>query len=39
MMGVNVVFLMLSVLDDKNYLEFFNFVKFLNMSVLIEVFN
>lgn len=38
-MGSNAVLLMLSVLDDKNYLELFNFAKSLNMSVLTEVSN
>lgn len=39
MMGANAVLLMLSVLDDKNYLELFNLAKSLNMSVLTEVSN
>ncbi len=38
-MGANAVLLMLSVLDDKNYLELFNLAKSLNMSVLTEVSN
>ncbi len=38
-MGANAVLLMLSALDDKNYLELFNFAKSLNMSVLTEVSN
>ncbi|EMG98635.1 bifunctional indole-3-glycerol-phosphate synthase TrpC/phosphoribosylanthranilate isomerase TrpF [Helicobacter pylori] len=38
-MGSNAVLLMLSVLDDKNYLELFNLAKSLNMSVLTEVSN
>ncbi|MGL2495798.1 bifunctional indole-3-glycerol-phosphate synthase TrpC/phosphoribosylanthranilate isomerase TrpF, partial [Helicobacter pylori] len=39
MMGANAVLLMLSALDDKNYLELFNLAKSLNMSVLTEVSN
>ncbi len=39
MMGANAVLLMLSVLDDKNYLELFNLAKSLNMSTLTEVSN
>ncbi|PDW22749.1 bifunctional indole-3-glycerol-phosphate synthase TrpC/phosphoribosylanthranilate isomerase TrpF [Helicobacter pylori] len=39
MMGANAVLLMLSVLDDENYLELFNLAKSLNMSVLTEVSN
>ncbi|WRB88270.1 bifunctional indole-3-glycerol-phosphate synthase TrpC/phosphoribosylanthranilate isomerase TrpF [Helicobacter pylori] len=39
MMGANAVLLMLSVLDDKNYLELFNLAKSLNMSALTEVSN
>ncbi|GAA7325326.1 bifunctional indole-3-glycerol-phosphate synthase TrpC/phosphoribosylanthranilate isomerase TrpF [Helicobacter pylori] len=39
MMGANAVLLMLSVLDDKNYLELFNLAKSLNMRVLTEVSN
>ncbi len=39
MMGANAVLLMLSVLDDKNYLELFNLAKSLKMSVLTEVSN
>ncbi|MPX87491.1 bifunctional indole-3-glycerol-phosphate synthase TrpC/phosphoribosylanthranilate isomerase TrpF, partial [Moraxella catarrhalis] len=38
-MGANAVLLMLSVLDDKNYLELFNLAKSLNMSALTEVSN
>ncbi|GAA8663853.1 bifunctional indole-3-glycerol-phosphate synthase TrpC/phosphoribosylanthranilate isomerase TrpF [Helicobacter pylori] len=38
-MGANAVLLMLSVLDDENYLELFNLAKSLNMSVLTEVSN
>lgn len=38
-MGADAVLLMLSALDDKNYLELFNFAKSLNMSVLTEVSN
>ncbi|MGL2410583.1 bifunctional indole-3-glycerol-phosphate synthase TrpC/phosphoribosylanthranilate isomerase TrpF [Helicobacter pylori] len=38
-MGANAVLLMLSALDDKNYLELFNLAKSLNMSVLTEVSN
>ncbi|WP_187884136.1 bifunctional indole-3-glycerol-phosphate synthase TrpC/phosphoribosylanthranilate isomerase TrpF [Helicobacter pylori] len=38
-MGANAALLMLSVLDDKNYLELFNLAKSLNMSVLTEVSN
>lgn len=39
MMGADAVLLMLSVLDDENYLELFNLAKSLNMSVLTEVSN
>ncbi len=39
MMGADAVLLMLSALDDKNYLELFNLAKSLNMSVLTEVSN
>ncbi|WRA66295.1 bifunctional indole-3-glycerol-phosphate synthase TrpC/phosphoribosylanthranilate isomerase TrpF [Helicobacter pylori] len=39
MMGADAVLLMLSTLDDKNYLALFNLAKSLNMSVLTEVSN
>ncbi|WP_187929758.1 bifunctional indole-3-glycerol-phosphate synthase TrpC/phosphoribosylanthranilate isomerase TrpF [Helicobacter pylori] len=38
-MGADAVLLMLSALDDKNYLELFNLAKSLNMSALTEVSN
>ncbi|WP_104745190.1 bifunctional indole-3-glycerol-phosphate synthase TrpC/phosphoribosylanthranilate isomerase TrpF [Helicobacter acinonychis] len=38
-MGANAVLLMLSALDDKNYLELFELAKSLKMSVLSEVSN